>query len=856
MKKFQPMKKYTLSVLLALIASLTFAQDLSYYLPKGYTYNPAIPTPKQVLGYEVGEWHVTHDQLVIYMKAVAEASDRVIFEETGRSYEKRPQTLLTITAPANLAKLDQIKAERAKLREPGASVNIQNIPVVMFMGYSVHGNEPSGANASLLAAYHFAAANEIASELENIILLLDPAINPDGLNRFASWVNSHKAYVMNGDPAQRELNEAWPRGRTNHYWFDLNRDWLPVQHPESRNRVRVFQSWLPNIHLDFHEMGTNSTFFFQPGVEARVHPLTPKKNFELTSKIGTYHAKALDEIGSLYFTKENYDDFYYGKGSTYPDVQGSIGILFEQASSRGHLQESANGMLSFPFTIRNQFTANLSSYQAAKEMRVELNQWMKDFYNEIKNETTADINKAYIFGAKEDDARSYHLADLILQHNIQVFALNENITVNGQEFKKETSYIVPADQPQYRLIKAMFETRTTFEDSLFYDISAWTYPMAFGLDYMALNSRILNLASVRQVEKNSLQLAPGKVLGEAGAYQYAMEWTDYYAPKAAYQLLKAGFLVRVTNAEFSTPEGKTFRRGTILIDKGESGMDHAAFFAKLQEIAQFAHVDIHAISTGYTTGINMGSTYISKLETPSVALLVDGGVDSYEAGEIWHLLDQRMQMPVTLLPMESVAGANLSRYNVILMADGNYGRLGQSGANALKNWVSQGNTLVAKGGALRWLAQNEIGKFSFREVQNAEKGLQKSYADYENATGSKQTFGAIFKGKLDITHPVGYGYTDSDIHTFRNDNFFLEPSENPYANPLVYTANPLASGYLHPSNLPGVQESAVIRVSSQGRGRIIGFADNPNFRAFWFGTNKLFMNSIFFGQIISGGTAR
>lgn len=848
------MRRFSFVFLLALLANLSWAQDLSYYLPKGYTYNPSVPTPKQVLGYEVGEWHVTHDQLVMYMKAVAAASDRVKFEETGRSYEKRPQTLLTITSPSNLGKLDQIKAERAKLREPGSSVNIQNMPVVMFMGYSVHGNEPSGANASLLAAYHFAAANEIAADLENIVLLLDPAINPDGLNRFASWVNSHKAYVMNGDPAQRELNEAWPRGRTNHYWFDLNRDWLPVQHPESRNRVKVFQSWLPNIHLDFHEMGTNSTFFFQPGVPSRVHPLTPKKNFELTEKIGTYHAKALDQIGSLYYNQENYDDFYYGKGSTYPDVQGSIGILFEQASSRGHLQESANGMLSFPFTIRNQFTANLSSYQAAKEMRVELNQWMKDFYTEIKNETTADVNKAYIFGAKEDDARSFHLADLILQHDIKVFALKEDITVNGKQFKKESSYIVPADQPQYRLIKAMFETRTTFQDSLFYDISAWTYPMAFHLDFMALNSRILNLASVTQVDKNNFAQAPGKVIGEAGAYQYALEWTDYYAPKAAYQLLKAGFLVRVSNAEFSTAEGKTFGRGTILIDKGENELDNQAFFAKLQEIAQAAHVDIHALTTGYTGGANLGSTFMAPLKTPNVALLVDGGVDSGEAGEIWHLLDQRMKMPVTLLPLDAVSGANLSRYNVILMADGNYGRLGQAGATAIKNWVSQGNTLVAKGGALRWLAQNEIGNFTFRTVDNAEKGLQKNYADFENATGSKQTFGAIFKANLDTTHPIGYGYSEKEIYTFRNDNFFLEPSANPYANPLVYTANPLASGYLHPSNLPGVKESAVIRVAGQGRGRIIGFADNPNFRAFWFGTNKLFMNSIFFGQVIDGGT--
>lgn len=850
------MKKYLFAVLLALITSLSFAQDLSYYLPQGYTYNPAIPTPKQVLGYEVGEWHVTHDQLVMYMKAVAETSDRVIFEETGRSYEKRPQTLLTITSPANLTKLDQIKADRAKLRDPSATVAVQNMPVVMFMGYSVHGNEPSGANAALVAAYHFAAANEISADLENIVLLLDPAINPDGLNRFASWVNSHKAYNLNGDPAQRELNEAWPRGRTNHYWFDLNRDWLPVQHPESRNRVKVFQSWLPNIHLDFHEMGTNSTFFFQPGVPARMHPLTPAKNFELTEKIGTYHAKALDQIGSLYYNQENYDDFYYGKGSTYPDVQGSIGILFEQASSRGHLQESSNGMLSFPFTIRNQFTANLSSFQAAKEMRVELNQWMKDFYTEIKKETDADVNKAYIFGAKNDDARSFHLADLILQHDIKVFALKEDITVNGQQYKKETSYIVPADQPQYRLIKAMFETRTTFQDSLFYDISAWTYPMAFHLDFMALNSKILNLASVQQVDKNSFKLAPGKVIGNAGAYQYAMEWTDYYSPKAAYQLLKAGFLVRVANTEFSTSEGKTFGRGTILIDKGESGLDDQAFFAKLQEIAIAAHVDIHALTTGYTGGANLGSTFMTPLQTPQIALLVDGGVDSGEAGEIWHLLDQRMQMPVTLLPVGSVTMANLDRYNVILMADGSYNSLGKPGADKLKEWTSKGGTLVAKGGALRWLAQNEIGNFTFRTVDNAEKGVQKSYADFENATGAKGTFGAIFKANLDVTHPIGYGYSDKEIYTFRNDNFFMEVSPNPYANPLVYTENPLASGYLHPSNLAGIQNGSVIRISGVGRGRIVGFADNPNFRAFWFGTNKLFMNSIFFGQVIDGGTAR
>jgi hypothetical protein len=537
-------------------------------------------------------------------------------------------------------------------------------------------------------------------------------------------------------------------------------------------------------------------------------------------------------------------------------VQGSIGILFEQASSRGHLQESANGMLSFPFTIRNQFTANLSSYKAANEMRVELNQWMKDFYKGIATETAADVNKAYIFGSKDDDARSFHLADLIIQHNIKVFSLNEDITLNGKEFKGKNAYIVPADQPQYRLIKAMFETRTTFQDSLFYDISAWTYPMAFNLDYMALNSKILNLANVTEVSKSSLELAPGKVIGNAGAYQYAMEWSDYYAPKAAYDLMEAGFLVRVSQAGFGVPGGKEFGRGTLLIGTGESKMNPQQMHQKLTQIAEGAHVDIYALTSGYTTGANLGSPTMTSLNIPKVALLVDGGVDSYEAGEIWHLLDQRYEMPVTLLPMDAIGGNILDRYNVILMPDGRYNSLGKAGAATLKSWVSEGGTLVAKGGALRFLAQNEVGNFTFREGAAPEKGLQKSYADYENTTGAKVTGGAIFNAKLDITHPIGYGYESSAIHTFRNDNLFMEPSVNPYANPVIYTDSPLASGYLHPSNLEGLKNGGVVRISGVGRGRIIGFADNMNFRAFWFGTNKIYANAIFFGQIIDGGTTK
>lgn len=325
------MLKRILSLILFLAAFHGLAQEnvsLDYYLKPGYSYNPDIPTPASVLGYNIGEWHVSYDQVHMYMKALAEASDRIKLEITGRTYEQRPLMMLTISHPDNLNKLNALKFQRSQLRNPAESreVDIENMPAVVYMGYSVHGNEASGVNASLLAAYHFAAANEVEEDLKNIVIIMEPGINPDGINRFASWVNSNRSIHMNGDPNNRELNEAWPRGRTNHYWFDLNRDWLPVQHPESRSRITKIQEWKPNMVLDFHEMGTNSTFFFQPGIPSRNHPLTPTKNFELTEKIAQYHAKYLDEIGSLYFTQESYDDFYYGKGSTYPDVQGQIGI--------------------------------------------------------------------------------------------------------------------------------------------------------------------------------------------------------------------------------------------------------------------------------------------------------------------------------------------------------------------------------------------------------------------------------------------------------------------------------------------------------------------------------------------------
>ena len=375
-------------LLLLLIPSLFLNAQvgLDYYLGDLSEYNKSIPTPLSVIGHEVGEFHISHDKLSHYVQEISRASNRVKLVNRGKSYENRTSWLMIITSESNHSRLEEIRKQHLELsNSKNKDIDVSNMPIVVYQGFSVHGDEPSGSNASLPLMYHLLASNsqETIELLENTIILLDPSFNPDGLQRFSQWANSNKNQSLTADPNDREYNQYWPRGRTNHYWFDLNRDMLPNQLVETNAKVKTFTEWLPNILTDHHEMGTNSSFFFQPGVPERKNPLISDLNQALTREIGTYHEKALNSIGSLYYSEEDYDDFFFGKASTYPDANGSIGILFEQGSSRGHIQESVNGILTFPFTIRNQLTAAFSTLEAAKNMRVKLLNYMKDFLSLI-----------------------------------------------------------------------------------------------------------------------------------------------------------------------------------------------------------------------------------------------------------------------------------------------------------------------------------------------------------------------------------------------------------------------------------------------------------------------------------------
>ena len=839
--KFNRMKKGTLLFFLFLSIK-TFTQEyhvkLDYFLPKNISYNQDIPTPASVIDHEIGDWHITHDKLVQYMYALAESSDRISIENRGRTFEGRPLLLLYISAPNNLSNLEKIRENHIALTENGSdNIKVTKMPIVVYQGFSIHGNEPSGSNAALAVAYYLAAAqgSEIENLLNETVILFDPSYNPDGLQRFAYWANINKSKNINPDPNDREYSEIWPGGRTNHYWFDMNRDWLPVQLPESQARINTFHNWYPNILTDHHEMGTNSTFFFQPGIPSRTNPLTPSKNQEITEAIGKFHAKALNKIGSFYYSKESFDDFYYGKGSTFPDINGGIGILFEQASSRGHAQESDNGILTFPFTIRNQFTAALSTLEAALSMRIELLNYQKSFYANARKE--AKNSGVIVFGDEKDATKVNQLAKILKLHKIEYYELKSNFSKNGKNYKKGYSYVIPKDQKQHRLINAMFQKRTTFQDSLFYDVSAWTFPLAFNLDYE--ENEGVNRQGEKALEKKSTYIPKNS------NYAYLMEWNDYNTPKVLNKILEKGLRAKVSLKSFKL-ENKSYDYGTILIPVQNQKLNKQELSNFINELSKENNVLINGVSTGLSEGIDLGSSNFKAIEPQKVALIVGRGITPYDAGEVWHLFDQRYDMLISKLDTRDFNRTNLSKYTDIILPNSWGNALSKKGAEKLKKWVENGGTLIGYKNTGKWLNNNNLLKIEFKSKKDSTQNT--SFEQKSNYFGAQVIGGAIFETYIDRSHPIAFGYKNNTLPVFRNSTIFMKPDKNSYNNPISYSEKALLSGYISNKNLLELKKTSMCKIGNLGKGKVIYFTDNTNFRAFWYGTNKLLMNAIFFGN--------
>ncbi len=574
--------------------------------------------------------------------------------------------------------------------------------------------------------------------------------------------------------------------------------------------------------------------------------------------IGQFHSKALDSIGSLYYTEEQYDDFYYGKGSSYPDVNGSIGILFEQAGTRGFERETSRGKLSFPFAIRNQVAVSLSSLEASYALRTELLDFQREFYSESANLYKISENKGYVFGENGDPALRSKLLEILLQHKIKVHELTRAITVDGTQYRPGTSYLISLDQSQIRLIKSLFEPALSFSDSVFYDVSTWTFPYAFNTPYAALSTSKA-CEDIMGEQITGLEPQMGSLSGDPEGVGYLFSWKDYNAPRALYSILEKGLNVQVVTEPIGYQNqhiNESFSYGSIFIPVSKQDSGPERIRAILQNAAEDAGIEIYSLGTSYTPqGVDMGSGRFMPLSKPSILLLTGDGIRSLEAGEIWHLLDTRMKIPVVLLDIDQLNTLDISEYTHILMPSGSYGKIGESGKNEMERWLKRGGTIIALNSANQWLAKNDLADLEFVEEKQDSTGL-KAYKDLSSDFGARRITGSIFEAEIDISHPLGYGLVRNKIPVFRNSTLIAKPVFRPYAVPLRYTSDPLLSGYVPEGIYDKLKSTPGAVISSRGSGKVISFMDNPNFRGYWYGTNRLFINAIFFGPVISSYSTR
>ena len=718
------------------------------------------------------------------------------------------------------------------------------------MGYNVHGNEPSSSEAALITAYYLAASEdeETLKWLNDMVILLDPVYNPDGRDRHTHWANMHKGSPFVSDPLDREHNEAWPGGRTNHYWFDLNRDWFLGVHPESRNRMKFFHQWRPYVMTDHHEMGSNSSFYFDPGKYTSNNPIVPNYLYDVVHpKFAEYFAAGLNSIGSLYFTKEAYDKLYPGYGSSYVNFYGGIGILFEQASSRGHVQETTTIPLTFGFTIRNQFSASLATIRASIAEKDMLRKLRKDFFSSAMAQAKASPIKGYVFGEPKDATRTAAFINLLLMHQIEVYELGQSITANGKTFEKGKSFVVPTAQANYIMVRSAFEKDITYRDSTFYDASTWSLVHAFNMPH----------AEVKGVfTKGNLLQAPSKSMIPVvkSNYAYLMDITDYNAHRAINKLQSSNVIVRTSFKPFSIMNNgveKNFPHGSIVIPVQQQKISTDELFAAVKEANLSAGVDFYSVETGLNSkGVDLGSAAVRTIKKPKVLMPIGVGVSGYEAGEIWHLLDQRIGMPMSKVDLLNFSRVNLNDYTVIVMVGGTYPSE-KVMSDKIKNWVQAGGTLITLKTASEWAIKQGIVKEKLVAIDTVKNPKRVDFEWATDTEGAKQIGGSIFQVDLDITNPIGFGYTDRKVSVYRNGRTFLQPGKTPYNTIAQYTASPLIGGYIHKTDIKRVANSAAVLFSPEGQGRVILFSDNPNFRGTWYGTNKMFLNALFFGSLIS-----
>jgi hypothetical protein len=887
---------------LCVAPTVVAAQEFDFYA-RG-PYRPAVPRPESLLGYRIGSQQTMyHQQQQVLERMMQAAPERSRSEVIGRTAEGKVMRLVIISAPENLAGLDEVKANLAALADPRRTTASQaatlagQMPAVVLLSHSVHGNEPAGFETVMQTAYQLLASDEPATLeiLRNTVVLLNPSQNPDGHERFAAWYNS--LAVNTDEPAAIEQTEPWSVwGRYNHYRFDMNRDLLAQSQLESRALAGVMTRWRPQVVVDLHS--TTSQYFFPPVTQAQNQNL-PATTFKWFERFGRNNGNAFDSQGWQYYVRDVFDFFYPGYIDEWPTMSGAIGMTFETDGGPELRKRKDDGTYTtFEMAIAHHYVASLATLATAAANRSELLRDYYEFHNSGMAEARARGMKRVIFSAQPDPARALWLATMLARQHIDVIRSSAPVTVTratsylGGPPARRTfpagSYVVDLNQPEARLATAILEPKAAIDSGFvrsqlarfernrirgedashegyeFYDITAWALPLTLGLD--AAHTDELAPVTGTRVEATD-SLAPGTVSGRAqSAYVFTNE-TEAGARLAMY-LLREDFKVAVATRPL-VADGAAFPRGTFVV---RLQRNPATVHERIAALARETGATVTAVRSAFpdTGQAGVGSESVVSLKPPRILLAADDGIDQTTFGDFWYYFERELRYPVTPIRVSTISWIDLDRYNVLILPGGSAGRLwrelGEGGAERLKSWVRGGGVVIGVSDAIGLLSRKEVSLTTVTGVgpadedadKKAEKDTTVSLTSRPapplvspSAGGSRTPEyipGAIFRGSLDRTHWLTMGYDRDELPVFLSTSTLLKPSEKG-DNPVAFVGNDLTlAGFTWPGNTEKLLRGSVwAAVESVGSGAVVLFAENPLFRGFWRGTARLVTNAVLLG---------
>ncbi|MBA6152936.1 M14 metallopeptidase family protein [Gelidibacter maritimus] len=798
-----------------------------------------LQTPSEFLGYDLGTQFSRHHHVVDYFKMVAsQLPNQVKLEQYGETYERRPLYTAIISSEENIKNIETIRQNH--LKNTGileGSVPPNDIAVV-WLSYNVHGNEASSTEASMKTIHTL--LTEKQGWLENTVIIMDPCLNPDGRDRYVNWYNQTKSTPYNIDQQASEQNEPWPRGRANHYLFDLNRDWVWASQKETQARLKVYNKWMPQIHVDFHEQGINDPYYFAPAA-APFHEIITDWQRDFQTQIGENHAKYFDANGWLYFTKERFDLLYPSYGDTYPTYMGAIGMTYEQSGQSGlGVLNDEGDVLILVDRLEHHYTTGLSTVEMASKNAEKLNTEFKKFF------TNRNVKyKSYVLSGSADKING--LKALLDKHEIgynaatsgKITGFNYIEGKNGSRTVNSEDLVVSALQPKGQMVQVLFEPHTKLADSITYDITAWSLPYAYGLDAVASKNSVGTTTIGKTSELNTKN---------ANAVAYVSKWDHMKDAEFLAELLKKDIKIRFTEKPLTTRNSESFDRGALIIIRGDNKNIEDFDAVVIAAANKFKRRTV-AVTSGFSkTGPDFGSPDVKLVNKHNIAVLSGNYTSSLGYGEVWHFFEQQLQYPVTSINTANFARTDLDKYTVLVIPNGNFSRLfDASNLEKLQNWIKKGGKVIAIDGALNIFADHK--DFNLKKNKSKDTTAIKSnlvaYADRERDNTNELITGSIFKAEIDNTHPLAFGY-GQNYFTLKSGPTAYSLLEKGY-NVGYLGENPKKmSGFAGKNTLSNLNNSLIFGEERYGKGSIIYMADNILFRNFWENGKLFFVNAIFF----------